>query len=61
MNKKKLMKMEMEEIVLWAQEFGYIVKNNNLDDIIKSAFELKARVKKIPKKNSGGFFGFFFK
>jgi len=61
MNKKKLMKMEMEEIVLWAQEFGSIVKNNNLDEIVKSAFELKARVKKIPKKNSGGFFGFFFK
>ena len=50
MNKKKLMKMEMEEIVLWAQEFGSIVKNNNLDEIVKSAFELKARVKKIPKK-----------
>ena len=59
-NKKKLMKMEMEEIVLWSQEFGSIVKSNNLDEIVKSAFEIKASIKKIPKK-SGGILGFFFK
>ena len=60
LNKKRLMKMEMEEIVIWAQEFGSIVKNNNLDEIVKNAFEIKASIKKIPKK-SGGIFGFFFK
>jgi hypothetical protein len=59
MNKKKLMKMEMEEIVLWAQEFGSVVKNSNIDTIVKTAFDIKAGVKKIPKK--GGIFGFFFK
>ena len=59
-NKKKLMKMEMEEIVLWAQEFGAIVKNNNIDDIVQKAFDIKAQIKKVPKK-SGGIFGFFFK
>jgi hypothetical protein len=58
-NKKKLMKMEMEEIVLWAQEFGSVVKNSNIDTIVKTAFDIKAGVKKIPKK--GGIFGFFFK
>ena len=62
LNKKKLMKMEMEEIVLWAQEFGAIVKNNNIDEIVKTAFNIKAQIKGIPKK-SGGLFGFnlFFK
>ena len=59
-NKKKLMKMEMEEIVLWAQEFGAIIKNNNIDDIVQKAFDIKAQIKKVPKK-SGGIFGFFFK
>ena len=59
-NKKKLLKMEMEEIVLWAQEFGAIVKNNNIDDIVQKAFDIKAQIKKVPKK-SGGIFGFFFK
>jgi hypothetical protein len=53
-NKKKLMKMEMEEIVLWAQEFGSVVKNSNIDTIVKTAFDIKAGVKKIPKK--GGIF-----
>ena len=60
-NKKKLKKMEMEQIVLWAQEFGAILKNNNIDEIVKTAFEMKAQIKKIPKKNSGGFLKFFFK
>ena len=49
-NKKKLKKMEMEQIVLWAQEFGAILKNNNIDEIVKTAFEMKAQIKKIPKK-----------
>ena len=61
LNKKKLKKMEMEQIVLWAQEFGAILKNNNIDEIVKTAFEMKAQIKKIPKKNSGGFLKFFFK
>ena len=61
LNKKKLKKMEMEQIVLWAQEFGSIVKNNNIDEIVKTAFEMKAQIKKIPKKSTGGFFGLFFK
>ena len=60
-NKKKLKKMEMEQIVLWAQEFGAILKNNNIDEIVKTAFEMKAQIKKIPKKNSGGFLKLFFK
>jgi hypothetical protein len=58
-NKKKLMKMEMEEIVVWAQEFGAILKNNNIDEIVKMAFDIKAGNKKSSKDR--GFFGFFFK
>ena len=53
--------MEMEQIVLWAQEFGSIIKNNNIDEIVKTAFEMKAQIKKISKKGTGGFFGLFFK
>ena len=60
LNKKKLMKMEMEEIVFWAQEFGSILKNNNIDEIVKTAFDIKAGNKKNSSKNRG-FFGFFFK
>ena len=60
LNKKKLMKMEMEEIVLWAQEFGSILKNNNIDEIVKTAFDIKAGNKKNSSKDRG-FFGFFFK
>ena len=60
LNKKKLMKMEMEEIVFWAQEFGSILKNNNIDEIVKTAFDIKAGNKKNSSKDKG-FFGFFFK
>ena len=51
----------MEQIVVQAQEFGAIVKNNNIDDIVKTTIEMKAQIKKIPKKSTGGFFGLFFK
>ena len=60
LNKKKLMKMEMEEIVFWAQEFGSILKNNNIDEIVKTAFDIKAGNKKNNSKDRG-FLGFFFK
>ena len=53
------MKMQMEEIVFWAQEFGTIIKNNNIDDIVKTAFDIKAKIKKVPKKS--GFLNFFFR
>ena len=59
LNKRKLMKMQMEEIVFWAQEFGTIIKNNNIDDIVKTAFDIKAKIKKVPKKS--GFLNFFFR
>ena len=51
------MKMQMEEIVFWAQEFGTIIKNNNIDDIVKTAFDIKAKIKKVPKKS--GFLNLF--
>ena len=60
LNKKKLMKMEMEEIVFWAQEFGSILKNSNIDEIVKTAFDIKAGNKKNSSKDRG-FFGFMFK
>ena len=59
LNKRKLMKMQMEEIVFWAQEFGTIIKNHNIDDIVKTAFDIKAKIKKVPKKS--GFLNFFFR
>lgn len=55
-NKKKLMKMEMEEIVFWAQQFGNVLNDNNIDEIVKTAFEIKAKCNKKIKKN--GFYNF---
>ena len=51
-NKNKLMKMEMEEIIFWAQQFGSVVHDNNIDDIVKTAFEIKAKCNKKTKKNN---------
>ena len=39
--------------------FGSILKNNNIDEIVKTAFDIKAGNKKSSKNR--GFFGFFFK
>ena len=60
-NKKKLMKMQMEEIIQWAQEFGTIIKNNNIDEIVETAFDIKAGIKKAPKNRGLFGFNFFFK
>ena len=48
-NKKKLMNMEMEEIIFWAQEFGSVVDDKKMDEIVRTAFEIKAKFK---NKNS---------
>ena len=61
LNKKKLMKMQMEEIIQWAQEFGTIIKNNNIDEIVETAFDIKAGIKKAPKNRGLFGFNFFFK
>ncbi len=55
-NKKKLMKMEMEEIIFWAQQFGSLVNDSNIDEIIKKTFEIKAKSKKKAQKHNF-FFG----
>ena len=59
-NKKNLMKMEMEEIIYWAQQFGTVINDNNIDEIVKTAFEIKAKCNKQTKKNNYNFFGFKF-
>ena len=61
LNKKKLMKMQMEEIIQWAQEFGTIIKNSNIDEIVETAFDIKAGIKKAPKNRGLFGFNFFFK
>ena len=61
LNKKKIMKMNMEEIIQWAQEFGTIIKNNNIDEIVETAFDIKAGIKKAPKNRGLFGFNFFFK
>ena len=48
-NKKKLMNMEMEEIIFWAQEFGSDIDDKKMDEIVRIAFEIKAKFK---NKNS---------
>ena len=49
-NKKKIMKMEMEEIIFWAQQFGTVINDNNIDEIVKAAFEIKEKCNKQIKK-----------
>ena len=62
LNKKKLMKMEMEEIIVWAQQFGAVINDNNIDKIVETAFEIKAKCNKKTKKKSFNLFNFnFFK
>ena len=61
-NKKKLMKMEMEEIIYWAQQFGAVINDNNIGKIVETAFEIKAKCNKKIKKKGFNFFNFnFFK
>ena len=61
-NKKKLMQMEMEEIIFWAQQFGNVINDSNIDKIVESAFEIKANCNKKTKKKGFNFFNFnFFK
>jgi hypothetical protein len=61
-NKEKLMKMEMEDIFFWAQEFGSVVNDTNLDSIIIKAFKLKAKYnnKDFKKSSKFKFFNFIF-
>ena len=59
-NKRNLMKMEMEEIICWAQQFGTVINDSNIDEIVKKAFEIKAKCNKQTKKNNYNFFGFKF-
>ena len=61
-NKEKLMKMEMEDIFFWAQEFGTVVNDANLDSIIIKAFKLKAKYnnKDFKKSSKFKFFNFIF-
>ena len=61
-NKKKLMQMEMEEIIFWAQQFGNVINDSNIDKIVETAFEIKANCNKKTKKKGFNFFNFnFFK
>ena len=61
-NKNKLMKMEMEEIIFWAQQFGSVINDNNIDKIVETAFEIKAKCNKKTKKQGFNLFNFnFFK
>ena len=61
-NKNKLMKMEMEEIIFWAQQFGSVINDNNIDKIVETAFEIKAKCNKKTKKKGFNLFNFnFFK
>lgn len=60
-NKKKLMKMEMEEIMLWAQQFGSVVNDTNIDEIVKKAFEIKSQCNKKTKKINYNILNYFFK
>ena len=61
-NKNKLMNMEMEEIIFWAQQFGSVINDNNIDKIVETAFEIKAKCNKKTKKKGFNLFNFnFFK
>ena len=61
-NKNKLMKMEMEEIIFWAQQLGSVINDNNIDKIVETAFEIKAKCNKKTKKQGFNLFNFnFFK
>ena len=57
-NKNELMKKEMEEIIFWAQQFGSLINDSNMDEIVKTAFEIKAKCNKQTKKNNSNFFNF---
>lgn len=57
-NKNELMKKEMEEIIFWAQQFGSLINDSNMDEIVKTAFEIKAKCNKQTKKNNYNFFNF---
>ena len=59
-NKNKLMKMEMEEIIFWAQQFGSVINDNNIDKIVETAFEIKAKCNKKTKKKGFNLFNFNF-
>ena len=60
-NKNKLMTMEMEDIIFWAQQFGTVVNDSNIDEIVKNAFDIKEKYnKKLKKKNNYTFFNFNF-
>jgi hypothetical protein len=58
-NKKQLMKMEMENIIEWAQNIGNIVDDKNIGEIVTRAFEIKKKYKKKNKKFGFSFFDFF--
>jgi hypothetical protein len=60
-NKKKLMKMEMEEIIFWAQQFGSVINDTNIDEIVKKAFEIKSQCNKKTKKINYNILNYFFK
>ena len=56
------MTIEMEDIFFWAQEFGAVVNDANLDSIIIRAFKLKAKYnnKDFKKSSKFKFFNFIF-
>jgi hypothetical protein len=58
-NKKQLMRMEMENIIEWAQNIGNIVDDKNIGEIVTRAFEIKKKYKKKNKKFGFTFFDFF--
>ena len=58
-NKKKLMKMEMEEIVEWAKDFGDIVNDKTVGEIVSTAFDIKKKCKYKNKKSGFSLFDLF--
>lgn len=50
-NKGKIMKMDMEEIMLWAQDFGKSINNNSLNEIVLCSYDIKEKLKKIGIKD----------
>jgi hypothetical protein len=51
LNKKKILKMEMEGIITWSQNFGTTCKNHSIDEIIGEAYKIKAEYKKKEAKS----------